>query len=417
MEDNDVFTAAKSVPIADIYTHYTGNEFRNFRRNVICPFPDHGDHNASMTLYESTNSFYCHGCRKGGSGIDFLMNLTGLARDVDAAEEICKDFNVPYYKPQPKQMTDTDLYKQVCGVAAKMFHKFYKQKKPDYFEQRGLGSLIDTYLLGYCPEGFLTPNRVVKSFKALLLKELAKENITVGEQLLDSFDLYNSNGDCLFSNRYIFPIRDYKGDVVGFSGRAIDPNNPAKYLNSKENKYFHKKYLLFNFDNSRKYSSIIIVEGYADALSLVAAGIPNVVATMGTAFTDEHFKMLKDKEIILSLDNDSAGLKTMKELCSKKHNLRVLLPNKKFIYKDFNEALVKGFDLKSYINKERKVTGIEYVFWYLKNTLDLSNLDNRISMYKELNALYKYYDPITKDYISISLQRLIKGKRFTKEEN
>ena len=148
---------------------------------------------------------------------------------------------------------------------------------------------------------------------------------------------------------------------------------------------------------------------------MVVSGIPNVVASLGTAFTSEHLELLRGKEVILAFDNDDAGHSIMAKLIeesSDKPDINlVVLDNFKDNYKDLNEALMSGLDLKDNLNRKRKMYGPEYLFVYLKNTLDLSELKNREELYSRVSKAAKYSTPIAKDYYAIKIQRLFKGKR------
>lgn len=208
----------------------------------------------------------------------------------------------------------------------------------------------------------------------------------------------------------MFAIRNSKGDVVAFSGRSL--TDQAKYKNSKETKYFQKRKLLYNLDKAKGYPLVYIVEGQCDALSLVVAGIPNVVASLGTAFTTEHLALLNGKDIVLAFDNDDAGHKMMSRLVEDNPDIELLvLDNFNDNYKDFNEALMNGLDLKSIIDKHKKLYGPEYLLLYLQKTLDLSDLSNRIELHKRVSACSKHSHPVARDYYSIKIRRLFKGKR------
>ena len=147
-------------------------------------------------------------------------------------------------------------------------------------------------------------------------------------------------------------------------------------------------------------------------MSLVVSGIPNAVASLGTAFTTEHLDLLKGKDIILAFDNDEAGHKTMAKLIEESPQLPLfVLDNFSDKYKDFNEALMNGLDLKSIISKKKKLYGPEFLLLYLKNTLDLSELSSRIELHERVSKAAKYSSPVAKDYYAIKIRRLFKGKR------
>jgi DNA primase len=147
-------------------------------------------------------------------------------------------------------------------------------------------------------------------------------------------------------------------------------------------------------------------------LSLVVSGIPNAVASLGTAFTTEHLELLKGKDIILAFDNDEAGHKTMAKLIEESPQLPVfVLDNFSDSFKDFNDALMNGVDLKDVMANKKRLYGPEFLFVYLKNTLDLSELKNREELFYRVSKASKYSSPIAKDYYAIKIQRLFKGRR------
>ena len=406
---NNVFDAAKSVSIREVIKKFSNVNVNQGRYggNIPCPLGRHEDRKPSFHIYDSSNSFHCFSCGCSGSTIDYVKFSTGLVDNVDAAELICQDFNI-VYKDNYQKDTEYDNYTKVYNWVAWLFTKCNKYNNAlEYWKSRGLDSLIDKYYLGYCPAVFTDDNNTVVTFKSMLVKQFP--NIPLN--ILDSYNLYDCYGQCVFSERYMFAIKNSKGDVVAFSGRtAVD--DPAKYKNSKETKYFQKRKILYNIDKAKGYPSVYIVEGQADALSLVVAGIPNAVASLGTAFTSEHIELLKGKEIILAFDNDDAGQKMIAKLIEDNPDSNlVVLDNFSDTYKDFNDALMNGVDLKDVISKKKRLYGPEFLLLYLKNTLDLSELSNRIELHSRVSKAAKNSSPIAKDYYAIKIQRLFKGKR------
>ena len=407
MFDN-VFDAAKSVSIRDVIKHYSNVSTSQGRYggNIPCPLGIHEDNKPSFHIYDSTNSFHCFSCGNSGTTIDYVKLATGIANNVDAAEEICREFGITY-QDNYKKDTEYETYIQVYKWCADLFVKCNSLNNAgDYWKKRGLDSLIDKYSLGYCPTVFTDKNNTVISFRDMLIKKFPN----VPQRTLDSYGLYDSYGQCVFADRYMFAIKDTRGNVVAFSGRSL--TDQAKYKNSKETKYFQKRKLLYNLDKAKGYPLVYIVEGQCDALSLVVAGIPNVVASLGTAFTTEHLSLLNGKDIVLAFDNDDAGHKMMSRLVEDNPDIELLvLDNFNDNYKDFNEALMNGLDLKSIIDNHKKLYGPEYLLLYLQKTLDLSELSNRIELHKRVSACSRHSHPVAKDYYSIKIRRLFKGKR------
>lgn len=428
MNNNNVFDQAKSISIKQVYERYSGISLDKHRArgNVPCPF--HTDAKPSMHLYEESNSFFCFSCKKFGSTIDLYKEImstnTGVvySDNYEAARELCDEFGLQYTSTPPNPAY-TD-YVTVYEWVAKLYHFLLDSAvcpNPKYFDERGLGEQKDEYLLGYCPPMFIDKNKNVISFKQLIVN--AFPNISV--PILDSYCLYDSRGDSIMAGRYVFTIFDSKGKPVAFSGRSIDPNNPAKYLNTPETTFFKKRYTLYNYHKAKKYGQVYVVEGYCDALSLVACGVENVVAAMGTSFTPEHLGMLKDKEIILSLDNDAAGKKQMLHLVLAYRTT----PFKVIPWdgaKDLNELLnINSLKLIGLFIKPKLISAPEFVIQYCKEFLNLSTLEDRNLMWTYMASLIgandkRYfnqypintiYTPVSFDYYWTIVKRIVKGKR------
>lgn len=419
---SSVFEMAKSINIIKVYERYSGNPISNHRHlgNVSCPC--HTDTTPSMKLYDKTNSFYCFSCKKAGSNIDLYMAITGVVDSMSAAKQLCDDFGLSYtiVQPNPEYYQYVEVYKWVSNFFQYLLHTSLCPDK-EYFNKRGFKDLTKEYGLGYCPSIFIGKDNKVINFKEMLMHQFPN----IKEEVLDSYRLYNDRGDCIMYGRYIFTIYDAKGNPVGFSGRSIDPDNPAKYYNTPETTFFKKGSLLYNFSEAKKYGQVYIVEGYCDALSLISLGIKNVVACMGTSFTTEHINMLKSKEIILSLDNDNAGKKQMENLIkSNKDTLfKVLLWQGA---KDFNDLLINNVEsLKEIFDNPKLVSGPEFIIKYYKETLDLSTLEDREKLWTVLASLIgandkRYfiqypintlYTPVAYDYYWTIVKRIVKGKR------
>jgi DNA primase len=352
------------------------------------------------------------------------MQLTGTTDSFYAAKQLCDDFGIPYtitpLDPEYKQYIE--VYKFVAGL----YNAYLRTKtcpNPNYFIDRGFSEdVVKDYLLGYCPSYFIErASNTVMNLKQVLMHAFPE----ISETVLDTYGLYNSFGVSIMSERFTFTIKDVKGNPVGFSGRSLDPDNPAKYYNTGETPFFSKKNLLFNLDIAKRYGSVIVVEGFCDALTLVSQGVPNVVAAMGTAFGLTHLDLLKGKEIILSLDNDSAGLAQMCKIILDNRNqyFRVWLWDGA---KDFNDLALTNLDhLRVLIDNKKIVSGPEFVINYNKRTQDLSTLEGREKLwldlvklvgstsptYTNLYPVNPIYTPVARDYYYTIITRIIKGRR------
>lgn len=295
----DLFTAAKSVNIIDVYNFYSGKtgKMRKGRKStaVTCPF--HDDKRPSLNLFPN-NTFYCFSCRESGTNIDFVMKMLDVD-NITAAKRICTDFGIEYEEASHhnnKRKVDDKGYSkgllETNKLLANYFHAWLtKAPNPNYFKDRGLGALVDSYELGYCPKG-----------KVFNKPEVAQR-----------YGLGNDKGECVFAGRYMVPIKNIHGIVIGFIGRLpdaeVDDSHP-KYLNSCNSEVFRKREVFFNAPALlEKGDSILVVEGVFDALSYIAAGITNVVSPLGCSLHDKHIEILSKftGKTVLAFDQDEAG--------------------------------------------------------------------------------------------------------------
>lgn len=281
-----------------------------------CPF--HNEKTPSFSVSEKKQIYHCFGCGVGGSVIDFLINYDRLSYP-EAIEELAtlQGITVPYVETSNTpanntqfrgQNTRRDLY-QLMAQLANFYHdqlsSQYAITARDYLATRGLNdNIIQHYNIGYSPDEWqLTAQQIAKTDKEKKLYEQA------GMQVV------NDNGSRYdrFRNRIMFPIRDRQGNVIAFGGRAIKPNDPAKYINSPETSIFHKGNQLYGLYEvlqiDRNPEKILIVEGYMDVVSVAQFGISYAVAALGTATTEEHIKLLfrVTDNVIFCFDGDDAG--------------------------------------------------------------------------------------------------------------
>lgn len=359
----DLFTAAKSVSIVDIYNQYCqASKKLKGRKSIAVTCPFHEDKRPSLNLYPN-NSFYCYSCKKGGSNVDLVMEILKLDA-VSAAKKICEDFHVDYEERYPNSGRQEDPNKkgliEANRILANFFHlSLAKAPNPKYFADRGLSNIPEDYLLGYCPTG--------KVFHDIgKAKELG---------------LGNDNGECIFAGRYIVPIRDVHNIVIGFIGRLpddqVDDNHP-KYINSCNSSVFRKREVFFNPGCLlEKSDSVIVVEGVFDALSYIAAGVTNVVSPLGSSLSDVHLELLRKatgKTIVLAFDRDEAGVLASKKAILYARNLRLGMSVSDFKgCKDANELLIKeGAQILA--NSTQYLPVPEYVIQQYENNKMLDTL-------------------------------------------
>jgi DNA primase len=280
----------------------------------LCPF--HSEKTPSFSVDTERGLFYCFGCQKGGSLIDFLMETDKLTF-VEAVGELAEKAQVPI--PADNFISDraeserTQLY-SLYDKLAKAFHWLLREHESGatalgILRNRGIpDKFIDDFRLGYSPADPSWLSRFLQS-KGFSTEFLARTGL---------FSARNT-GYPLFSDRIMFPIADQRGRVIAFGGRLIRGDGP-KYINSPDTPIFHKQENLFALDKAlpaiKEQNSALICEGYMDALSFHAAGIANAVAPLGTAFTTKQAQLLRRRaeRVSLCFDSDEAGKKAAERL-------------------------------------------------------------------------------------------------------
>ena len=284
----------------------------------LCPF--HGEKSPSFSVSPSKQFYHCFGCGKNGNAISFLMDHGGMSF-VEAVKDLAQQYGmqVPEEEGSPqdraraseqrqKQATLTDVLEK-AGDAYKK-HLKNSPKAIDYFKGRGLsGEIAKQFGLGYAPEGWRSLASVFPNYDDPLLAEsgLVITNNESGDGDKSAEKRYDR-----FRDRMMFPIRNVKGQCIGFGGRVLFEGTP-KYLNSPETPVFSKGrelYGLFEARTSlREYGYALVTEGYMDVVALAQLGFPNAVATLGTACTTDHVQKLFrfTDSVVFSFDGDAAG--------------------------------------------------------------------------------------------------------------
>jgi DNA primase len=287
----------------------------NFKAN--CPF--HNEKTPSFVVTPSRQIWHCFGCGEGGDVFEFVSKYENLS--FPEVKKLLADragVKLPEYRPEDHQAeSEKDLLVRVNAFAAKYNHKLLLEDPRGksalaYLEKRGLKrTTIDKWQIGFAPNDFHS-----------LEKALAAKKIDVQLSLKAGVLAKNERGQVYdrFRGRITFPISDYFGQTVGFSARILpefDDGKSGKYLNSPETPIYNKSKILFglNFAKSaiRKQDEMIFVEGQMDCISLHQAGFENVVASSGTAYTQDYVGLQVAKRLTKNIkfcfDGDSAGLK------------------------------------------------------------------------------------------------------------
>lgn len=278
----------------------------------LCPF--HNDNHPSMSVSDDVKMFNCFSCNTKGNVIDFVAKYNNINED-QATIMLAKRLGIEINQKQSAAALRAERLIKIMRDATE-FYQFYLYNSNEgtialnYLYNRGIDDqMIKELKIGLAP----------KEYNFLQLA-LAKKNHNILDILNLGLIKENAQGEYydVFRERIIFPIADHLGQIVGFSGRIYTNSNQAKYINSVENEIFHKGNVLYNYHNAisfvRSDDLVYLFEGFMDVIAAKRAGIHNAVATMGTALTLDHIKMLTSltKNIVLCFDGDSAGIKAMK---------------------------------------------------------------------------------------------------------
>lgn len=417
--------------IANVISEYMPIKQSGSNYKGLCPF--HGEKTPSFHISSSKQIYKCFGCGEGGDVINFVMKMENLDF-IDAVKLLANkcgiEINTNMNEEDKLRMEKSKKYQDIHLEAARFyFANLLKEKNPgyDYLRKRGLDDkTIKKFGLGYSQKSW---NELMNY---LLSKGYDKQDL-VQCGLVNHKAEGNKYYD-RFRNRVMFPIFDYRGNVIGFGGRVLDDSLP-KYLNSPDSLIFNKRYNLYGLNFSRKNivdRTIILVEGYMDLISLFQYGVRNVVATLGTALTGQQGNLIKRyaDTAIISYDSDEAGVKaTLRaiEILSK-IGINVKVINLKDC-KDPDE-FVRKYGLEEY----KKAIGdsthyIKFRIDHLRKSFNLEKDEERVKFAKEASKIIKELkSPVEVDYytnyiakqINISTESIKKevyGKDYNKVYN
>lgn len=283
-----------------------------------CPFPDHQEKTASFSVSEFKGVYHCFGCKKSGNVVSFLRDFNGM-NFREAIEYLAERNGIviqdsDYENNRPDQPLENKDHKKTLlhanKIAAEFFRESLKRQATDspvrqYVLKRKLNpETLEEFQIGYSPNEW-------EALAGQLNRSSIPHAVAEEAQLLKKRKEGTGYFD-LFRDRLMFPIHSPTGEVLAFGGRIIEQGEP-KYLNSPETPVFHKGSVLYGLAQTAKHirseDLVLVVEGYMDLVSLFQAGIKNVVATMGTALTPEHAKLIKrlTNNVVVLFDGDDAG--------------------------------------------------------------------------------------------------------------
>lgn len=299
------------VDIVDVVSDYVALKQKGKRYWGLCPF--HNEKTASFSVNPDEQMYYCFGCHKGGNAIGFVMEMERM-EFMDAVTLLAERVHLPIPETtggeKGPSRTVKELIYQANLAAARYYHGLIwtgeGAKALSYLNKRGLDdAAIRRFGLGASPTDWqgLTRTLLNQGFTEEVLLQAGLS----GKKQERVFDM--------FRERVMFPIIDARGRVLGFGGRAMGDAMP-KYLNTPDTPVFNKRCELYALNfvaKERALKRLILVEGYMDVIALRRAGVAGVVATLGTALTEEQARLIKRRadEVWVSYDGDAAGQKAI----------------------------------------------------------------------------------------------------------
>ena len=401
------------VDIVQVVSAYVPLKKNGSRYWGLCPF--HHEKTPSFSVNGEQNLYYCFGCKAGGNVVQCVEEMEHLTYR-EAVEYLAKQIHMPIPETQedPDYERRRSQRERLLGAnkaAARWYHAQLwlpeNQRILDYLHKRGLDDgTIRKFGLGAAPEEWDALTRALEQ-QGYTQDELRLAGLTVVKQET-RFDMFRS--------RAIFPIIDAQGQVLGFGGRAMGDAQP-KYLNTSDTPVFNKRkgvYAANMLRKQRDLKRVILVEGYMDVVALIQHGVNGVVATLGTALTNEQARLLKRyaPEIWVSYDGDSAGqhaiMRALEIFEQEDIRARVLFFPDNLDPDEFIRQ--RGLDAFEHL---RPLKAAEYRMQRAKEDLDLSDDDQRIEYAKRCaQILSKVREPVE---LETYLQTLAVQTGFSKD--
>ena len=392
--------------ISDFILSSTTGKLRGNKGMALCPF--HGEKTASMSFTDEENLFHCFGCKEGGDIFKYIQLINNV--EFQESVEIAADkysFNLTYTdsKFETNQKNLIDQIKKISDFFTRNINEVKSTEALDYLKNRKLdGEDIKNYKLGFAE----------KDDKKII--QYCKTN-NISDADFKKLGLFSEKGNFLFKNRIIFPITNFRSEVVGFGWRALEDFGP-KYLNSSESSIYKKNrtlYFLPNFlKDVKKHKFVIIVEGYFDVIAFNKLGYSNVASPSGTALTIQQLNQISKytDEIYLCFDNDQAGIEATKRIVEIKNNISkdlniysISLPSKYKDISEFYESAEKNID--NLISDKK-----DLVEFCIDDLIDKEGEANKKKIFSAYKKFSNYLSPLEKD---LSIEYLGKKLGINKE--
>ena len=403
----EILDIQRKINIVDIVRDYVPLIQRGKNYFGICPF--HDDHNPSMSVSNEKQMYKCFVCGAAGNVFNFVKDYEKISY-YEAVKKVADKAGIMVSIDTNFKKNDNNKFSDQYEIYD-ISNKFYQNNlntslgkiARSYLEKRNISEdVIKKFQIGLS----LNDNNLTK----LLLKKGFDNDILVKSGIAIKRD---NNIYDIYRDRIMFPLWDINGKTIGFSGRIYEGNDQSKYINTMETDIFKKGSLLYNYDNAResilKQDEIIIVEGFMDVIRLYTIGIYNVVATMGTAITNEQVNLIRKltKNVILMFDGDSAGAKATGSFIevSKDIDFDIKIVRLEDDLDPDDYILKKGENkMKEHLSHPKSL--FDYKIINMRHNLNLDNPEDASKFIKSISSeLSKITDDIVFD---LELKKIVK---------
>jgi len=393
----------------------------------LCPF--HEEKSPSFSVNPNKKVFYCFGCGAGGNIFQFVEKIEGLSFP-EVIERLAEREGIPLPIENPAKrdggrhdlheggINNAEIYK-VNAAAADYFHDNLLRhpegaRALSYLKARGiLNETISTFKIGFALQSWdALTTQLGKRFQGSLLEKAGLVSCKEGDRATSTqkrryFDRFRA--------RIIFPIRNTRGKVIAFGGRVLDDSQP-KYLNSPETSVYTKGNHLFALDQAKAKGihPLIVVEGYLDAISTLQAGVPNVVASLGTALTEAHLRLIRrvTEKLVLVFDGDPAGIRAA--LRAAPLLMASVMPTRIV-------SLPAGLDPDSLVREKGEIgflevietgkTVIDFAISHAKQEVKLESAEGKMAVIHKIFPLIdRLKSPVEKSYYLVRLSEQIQAR-------
>ena len=345
--------------IVDVISHYVSLK-RNGNRYVgLCPF--HSERTPSFSVSQEQQLYHCFGCGAGGTVVHFIENIENLDF-VETVKFLADRAGIPIPESSDFSSDTTRLKKNILEMNKIAGRYFFRNLNSDvgktalsYLRNRGLSDdTIKSYGLGYATNSWNGCYSTLKE-AGFADQDIVKSGLCIAK---------NGRIFDFFRDRVMFPVMDVRGNVIAFGGRVLGDGIP-KYLNTGDTLVFSKRQNLFSLNIAKNKSEdfIILCEGYMDVIALYQAGFKNAVASLGTAFCEDHSRLLKRycEKIVISFDSDGAGLTAAKKAVQILKNDGLTVRILKMTGAKDPDELIKKFGREAYVDAiQNAMSGIDY---------------------------------------------------------